>query len=446
MTALRVGSATDTGRVRSLNEDANLVSGDLFAVADGMGGHQGGEIASALAVQILRANATEPTTASLIDGVRLANQAILQKAGTDHALHGMGTTLCAIRLVDTADGQVIAWVNVGDSRIYLYRDGMLTQLSADHSLVEDLVRDGQLTADQAKDHPQRNILTRALGIDPDVQVDCETVIPYRGDRYLLCSDGLFNEVEEDRIAAVLRRLADPTEAAAELVRLANEHGGRDNITVVVVDVVDDGGRPAAASKALAAEPTTAESVGDHLGNGSSALPEAADHPFLAAEGRSDDFFDDLDRAGGRRFTWRVVVFIVLLLLVLGAAGAAVGWYARHTYFVGYRGDRVTIFRGRPGGFLWFDPTVEQGTSIKRADVPAAFRDDLKSGKDEGSIGGARRYVANMRDVIAEERSKQARTAPPPTTVPAFPTTIPLAPTSAPITPTTAPLTPTTVRR
>ena len=135
----------------------------------------------------------------------------------------------------------MAWANVGDSRVYLFRDGALTQLSEDHSLVQGLVRDGQLTKDAAAVHPQRHIVTRALGIDLDVEVDMDTVIPYRGDRYLLASDGLFDEIDENHIAGVLRRLADPTEASEELVRLANEHGGRDNTTVVVVEVTDDGG-------------------------------------------------------------------------------------------------------------------------------------------------------------------------------------------------------------
>lgn len=433
MTAFRVGSATDPGRVRSNNEDANMISADLFAVADGMGGHQGGEIASALAVQTLRATATEATTASLVDGVRLANRAIYQQAGTDEALHGMGTTLCAIRLVDTSEGQVLAWVNVGDSRIYLFRDGTLTQLSDDHSLVEDLVRDGQLTADQAKDHPQRNILTRALGIELDVEVDTETVIPYRGDRYLLCSDGLFNEVTENQIAAVLRRLVDPLEAADELVRLALEHGGRDNVTVVVVDVVDDGGRPEAASAALATEPTTEEAVDDEDIANPSGLPEVEDHPFLSAGARSDDFFGELNRARTRRFTWRVAGFVLLILLVLGTAAGAIGWYARHTYFVGFRSGQVTIFRGRPGGVLWFQPTVEQRIGIKRGDVPPAFRDDLRSGKDQATIDGARSYVANIRQVIRQARPKPTPTTPPvPTTGPPAPT----APVSSPPAPAT----------
>ena len=150
--------------------------------------------------------------------------------------------------------------NVGDSRAYLFRDGALVQLTEDHSVVADLVREGRITAEEAEVHPQRNIVTRVLGVYETVDVDLWPVDPVAGDRFLLCSDGLFNEVGADQIGSVLRRLDDPSEAAAELVRLANEGGGRDNITVVLVDVVDDGGVAEAASAALAGEPSGLESA------------------------------------------------------------------------------------------------------------------------------------------------------------------------------------------
>ena len=246
MTILRAGSATDVGRVRNANEDSRLIVTDrsLFGVADGMGGHQGGEIASAMAVELAERHTTERSLDSLMEAARVANRAIFEKAGAEPELSGMGTTLVALTLVDGPEGEELAWINVGDSRLYLMRDNELRQLSDDHSLVEELVRDGKLTANEAAYHPKRNIITRALGIDVDVNVDGKTILPLAGDRFVLCSDGLFNEVTVDQITSVLRRLADPDEAAAELVRLANDGGGRDNITVVVVDVVDDGGRAA----------------------------------------------------------------------------------------------------------------------------------------------------------------------------------------------------------
>ncbi|MDQ3147546.1 MAG: Stp1/IreP family PP2C-type Ser/Thr phosphatase, partial [Actinomycetota bacterium] len=262
MIRLRVGSATDTGLVRSVNQDAALVGEDeqVFAVADGMGGHAAGEVASEVALRALRAYA-QPTVEGMVRAVRMANQAVLDRAEDDPELRGMGTTLTTLSLVRTEpdgegpgsgiEAELLLITNVGDSRVYLFRDGELTQVTVDHSLVEDLVREGRLPPEEARTHPQRNIVTRVLGNEPDVEVDPFPVVPRRGDRFVLCSDGLFSELTDDRIAGVLRRLKDPTDAARDLVRLANDAGGRDNITVVLVDVVEDGGRAGAASAALA---------------------------------------------------------------------------------------------------------------------------------------------------------------------------------------------------
>ncbi|HEY4378264.1 MAG TPA: Stp1/IreP family PP2C-type Ser/Thr phosphatase [Acidimicrobiales bacterium] len=443
MTRFRVGSATDVGRVRSNNQDSKLVADHLYAVADGMGGHQGGEVASAMAVEVLGKDQIGRSLPELKERVRLANRTIFEKAGTDDGLRGMGTTLCAIALVDGLDGEEVAWVNVGDSRIYLFRDDDLLQLSADHSLVEDLVRDGQLTPEEAAVHPQRNILTRALGIDLDVDVDGSTVIPFTGDRYLLCSDGLFNEVDANRMAGVLRRLSDPDEAAAELVRLANEHGGRDNITVVIVEVTDDDGAAKTASDAIAQDTTTLEAVPippadeSHppaMGDRRSSLPAAGDHHDLGSE--VDDLYGDLHGARVRHLTWRVVGFVLILLVVVAAAVAAVGWQARHTYFVGFADDEVTIFKGHPGGVLWFDPTVEQRMKISRSQVPDALEASIAAGKEEPSVTAARNYVLNLRNQIAQIEAAKTTTTTTTTTAPTTTTT-----TTVPPTTTTAPALP-----
>jgi serine/threonine protein phosphatase PrpC len=248
MTRFAAGAATDVGQVRTVNQDNTLVGDDVFAVADGMGGHRGGEVASAVAVDALRHHFRERTPLSLVEAVREANQAIVERSQGDPELRGMGTTLCALaRARNDGGDEVLTIVNVGDSRAYLLKQGdvVLWQISEDHSLVQQLVRQGQLSPDAAAVHPQRNILTRALGIDRDVKPDAFVVMPVKGDRYLLCSDGLFNEVDETRIAQVLRQTSDPRKAAQVLVHLANEGGGRDNISVVVVDITDDGGRPRA---------------------------------------------------------------------------------------------------------------------------------------------------------------------------------------------------------
>ena len=233
------GAATDAGRVRSANEDSWLVDFPLFAVADGMGGHAAGEVASRLALDTLRTSVTDHTLESLVAAVKVANARVFEMSRTDNAMRGMGTTLCAVALVMIESHERLAVVNVGDSRVYVLQDGALVQVTEDHSLVESMVRQGTLTHEEAKVHPQRNILTRALGIDGDVGVDSWEVEPVSGDRYLLCSDGLFNEVpDETHRRACCSTPTTPTRPRACSSRLANEGGGRDNITVVIVDVVE----------------------------------------------------------------------------------------------------------------------------------------------------------------------------------------------------------------
>jgi len=290
MTAFRVGSASDVGQIRTLNQDAKLVAegATLFAVADGMGGHQGGEVASAIAVETLEATALEPTTSSVVEAVKEANRRIFARGADAPELRGMGTTLVAISLVRTGDAEnseEIAWVNVGDSRVYLLRDGEMRQLSRDHSLVEDLRRGGQLSDEEAASYPQRNILTRALGIDTDVQVDTGSVLPFRDDRFLLCSDGLFNEVDDPAIIEVLTGIDDPDAAADELVRRANAGGGRDNITCVVVVVADDGGRAerAAAAGAAGVASASTDGAGEPEGGAATGDPD----PASAVSGEPD---------------------------------------------------------------------------------------------------------------------------------------------------------------
>jgi protein phosphatase len=400
VTTFRAGSATDVGRVRSNNQDSHLVrEGELFAVADGMGGHQGGEVASATALDILGQAYDVASTPTLIQAVRSANQAVFDKASGDPDLKGMGTTLTALADVETPEGRRLAIVNVGDSRLYRLRNETIEQLTEDHSLVASLVQQGRITPEEAENHPQRNILTRALGIDEAVAVDSWEVEPVVGDRFLICSDGLFNEVDSNKMVATLRRLDVPADAAQELVRLANEGGGRDNITAVVVDVVslDD---PVAAAPAVDDPDDTLQ----HQAVAPDVPPpdDGDDTPTPPVVGDRDDVGDDDGEPKARRFTWRVAVFVLALLLLAVVVVGALGWYARNTYFVTIEDEQVVIFKGRPGGFLWFDPTLEQETGIPVEDVPDAVRPDLEDGVDQGTIGDAERYVANLEDQIAQQ--------------------------------------------
>jgi protein phosphatase len=234
---LRPGGATDTGNVRVTNQDRLLVDGDLVAVADGMGGHQAGEVASQLAIQVLREGfAADPTATGLVAAVHAANRAVWESGEADPGLRGMGTTIAAVALVTDDGEERLAVVNVGDSRAYLLHDGELRRLTADHSLVAELVRAGQISEAEARTHPRRNILTRVLGVAEEIEPFVAWAAPVRGDRLLLCSDGLFNELDEPEITAVLTTVAEPGAAAGRLVELANDHGGNDNITAVVLDI------------------------------------------------------------------------------------------------------------------------------------------------------------------------------------------------------------------
>lgn len=492
MTRLSSGGSTSTGQVRSNNQDSLFVGERLVAVADGMGGHRGGEVASKVALDTLVGALDGETTDALVTGVRSANAAVFEQAHGDPDLRGMGTTLCAVALVTDAGGaDHLALVNVGDSRVYLLREGRLEQVTEDHSLVESLVRQGRITPDEAAVHPQRNILTRALGISADVEVDSWVVAAVAGDRFLLCSDGLFNEVDEPVIEATLRKLADPTEAANELVRLANEGGGRDNITAVVLDVEEGG--PAGAAPPVpsrvdqASEPDLGAYTGDTApqpvvppapaaaatgaaaGVGGSALiddlppapgapaegpaagPEAgspaaaaadadagagatapgatapvvgADAPVEGGAGGAGDAAGAADGptqpAGApsatppppappadaataaepaaskpRRFTWRVLVFVVALLALLGLVAYLLAAYARGTYFVAFDGDQVVIEQGRPGGFLIWDPTIEEETGLTRADLQDVAVQRVEEENTLSSLDAAERFVDNL---------------------------------------------------
>ncbi len=231
---LQVGAATDVGQVRDHNEDDYLVDDDLglIAVADGMGGHRGGEVASAAALEALRVAFV--AGAPIDEAVIAANDAVHEQSVADPNLRGMGTTLTAGSFDD--EGHVVLG-HVGDSRAYLSRDGTFERVTTDHSLVEELIQAGELTPEEAERDPRRSQITRALGLERGVLVDVIELDLSDGDRLLLCSDGLTTMLSEDAIATFLADEADPTAAAVGLIDAANAAGGVDNITVIVIDVV-----------------------------------------------------------------------------------------------------------------------------------------------------------------------------------------------------------------
>jgi protein phosphatase len=413
------GAATDKGQVREGNEDAYVVDPRLrlFAVADGMGGHQAGEVASATALEALRAAIASGLAVG--DSITRANAAVLEKADEDDALTGMGTTITAL----VPEGEHVLIGHVGDSRAYLLREGEIVQVTDDHSLVEELVREGRITEEQAAVHPQRSIITRALGVDTEVQVDVVELTLRAGDRVLLCSDGLTTMLRAPEIATILRREADPTRCANALVDAANAAGGDDNITTVVIDVVDDdidGGSPADPAGGRAATAGSAPTLTDSTVTDLPAvdappdaradapvdLPAAAPPSAPAPEppappaGRSRRE-RRTDRHVGRsigRFLW----FAVPILLILGLGIAAIAWYARRTYFVAFERGTVVLYQGRPGGLLLWDPTVVRRTTLHRNDLPEQVQVAIEGEKSFSNRGDAVAYVIRFEN--------QARTA------------------------------------
>ena len=401
MTLLRSGSATDTGLVRSVNQDLAVESPSLFAVADGMGGHAGGEVASRLAIEALGvAFGRQPTGAGLSEAVTEANTVVWQRSQENPELRGMGTTLTAMAVVNEDGHDVLALVNVGDSRSYRFHDGEINQITTDHSLAEEMVRTGELTSAEAAVHPHRHILTRALGVSPEVTVDLWKIQPVRGDRYLLCSDGLTNELDTAQLAEVLSSVADPRRAAELLVRAARSHGGSDNITTVVVDVVvgEDGDASVPAVAAVAADfrtasPEAEEAAGDQGEWAQASTPEL---PASSRRERRRAKRRERRAARGRRLiTFRTLLFVILFGAVLAGAFYAVRWYDTNSYFVGVSNNELVIYQGRVGGFLWYHPQQVERTGVTTADVSAQYVSALQAGVEETSVASARTYVANL---------------------------------------------------
>ncbi len=391
MTRLVTAVATDPGRVRASNQDRAIVGNGFLAVADGMGGHVGGEIAARLAVEsIERAYKAHPSADGLLAAVHGANDDIYAHSSNDRGLRGMGTTLTAAALVETGHGPRVVVANVGDSRAYLFGHDGLRQLTEDHSLVEEMVRRGEITKHEALFHPHRHILTRALGVDRRLDVDSWTVEVGEGDRILLCSDGLTNECPDGEIAEILVANAGPDRAAHALVQRALEHGGNDNITVIVADVEGVTSR--------ADQDSDRQVLSARVGHPGGKIPATTKRGKRAS---APDPFGDSPTGAGRRPASRrsrdpserlvtpwSVLFVLALLGVLAGAAGFVTWFVKASYFVGFSGNKVAIFEGRPGGFLWFKPILVEKTSLTRSAVYPPSLPFLKAGLLEPSRSAA----------------------------------------------------------
>jgi protein phosphatase len=328
---------TDTGRQRDANEDSYLAQPPVFAVADGMGGAQAGEVASRLAAESFEAvdRGDESPEAYLRAIAKTANARIHRIAESDSSRSGMGTTLTAALV----EGEEVGIAHVGDSRAYLFRDGELKLLTSDHSLVEELRRQGRLTDEQAEDHPQRSIITRALGPERDVDVDTMTYRARPGDVYLLCSDGLTTMIKEQRIREVVAGSETLDEAVDRLVEEANEAGGRDNITVVAFRVAE-AEVPAEDEEHLTLVGPAAEEAGLTAAGVEAARRREAEREPAVVGGAAG-------APRPRHWPRRALKVLAVLVIVAGIAALAV-WGARQIYFLGTdSAGRLALYRGLP---------------------------------------------------------------------------------------------------
>ena len=346
--AAETASKTDTGRHRPINEDGALARPPVFVVADGMGGARAGEVASRIAIEAFESGLDDSGSPEerLAGRVREANRRIYERSRTELGREGMWTTLTAAYLDDGS----VAIAHVGDSRAYLFRDGELTRLTQDHSLVDELVRRGKLTQEQAAEHPQRSIITRALGPEPDVEVDTWTYPVRRDDVLLLCSDGLTSMVPEPLIAEILGAEDSLDRAGDRLIEQANEAGGRDNITVVLVRVeeVEAGvgatDEPTMIAPAAAAVPSQPSTSAPPPSSRPTAEPPRRQLTPLPAQAAAEA---GRPRRRERRYV-KPLAALVAVLIVLFLIGGGGYLATRQLYFVGTNPQGiVTIYRGLP---------------------------------------------------------------------------------------------------
>ena len=394
---------TDTGRQRRDNEDSAYARAPVFVVADGMGGAQAGEVASRIAVEAFEQGLPDSGSPEerLAERVREANTQIYERSRADRGRAGMGTTLTAAYVDETH----VAIAHVGDSRGYLFRDGSLQRLTQDHSLVDELVRRGKLTEEQAAEHPQRSIITRALGPEPDVEVDTWTYPARAGDVILLCSDGLTSMISEERVKTILADHDSLDAAADALIREANEAGGRDNITVVLFRLEELGADDASGEETMVGVAVPRDAV--------AAQTEESDRPGAAVvavapppEHSTAHRVPPPPPPGTRRLEPRPpatvtrerrfatpVAALLATVIVLGLILAGGYLASRQLYFLGTNAQGiVTVYRGLPYDLPFGVPLYETYyvSGVPASVVPAARRgqllnNDLRSQSDATSL-------------------------------------------------------------
>ena len=349
------GSRTDIGCLRDHNEDSLVVTPPLFAVADGMGGHAAGEVASEIAVRVLSELAPEhPDGEALGRAIEEANRAVIQAAREGRGRQGMGTTMTAAML----EGERLVIAQVGDSRAYLLHQGKLQQLTRDHSLMADMIEAGQLTPEEARTHPQRSVITRALGSDAHLHPDIYEINVETGDRLLICSDGLSGMIFDDRIENTLRRVQDPQRCASQLVNEAIAAGGHDNVTVIVADVT---GYAEVRRKKLA-----------------------------------------------RKTKLSIALVLVLFAAIIAGAAWGTQTYLNTAAYLANDNGKVAVYRGVPGSVLGLSFShLERTTDVTVADLQPGVANRLNEGIRVDDMEAADALVKEYEDEIAARSKNQA---------------------------------------
>ncbi len=384
-------AATDPGKRRRRNEDAYVVEPPLFAVADGMGGAQAGEIAARIAAMVLRESSGEEAVVELI---KEANRRVYEAAASDEARSGMGTTITAALVED----DTVQIGHVGDSRAYRIRDGQLEQLTEDHSLVAELVRSGKLSPEEADVHPQRSVITRTVGTDPDVDVDTFSVDARAGDVFMLCSDGLTTMVADESIREIVdRNRANLDKAARALVDAANKGGGEDNVTIVLFEI----GESASALEDTATLPVVEESVADEETlSGLEGIPTIDDTTLMSPGELEALSRRDGNGHGDHRRVSRTAVIVGSTTLVVVLA-ALVVWSLSRSYFVGAEPNgKIAVYQGFPWDIvgsvrlyrLRYESPVLAG-ELSQAERRKLFGHDLRS--YDAALRAVKQYEAEV---------------------------------------------------
>ncbi|MDQ1126039.1 MULTISPECIES: PP2C family protein-serine/threonine phosphatase [Microbacterium] len=393
-----------TGKVRSNNQDSGFSGSNLFVVADGMGGHAGGDIASSIAVHHLEgldhgfptpAEAERELREAIVDAAHVLVDTVAERP----ELAGMGTTVSAVLMVD--DYAVIA--HIGDSRVYLFRDGAFTQITTDHTFVQRLVDSGRITPEEARYHPRRSVLMRVLGdMGTDPEVDAFIMQTQPGDRWLICSDGLCGVVDDAQTAKVLRQDLAPGRTADMLLKLALDAGAPDNVTIVLVDV---GGRHPMYSGTATVVGSAATPKGIEIPVARPARTgwfqtgrQAANEPshFEPAAEYLEELIEEDRRRGRRRRVWWFVGFIAIVAVIAAGVFAGYAW-TQTRYFIGADDDSVVIYRGiqQDIGPISLSTPFED-TDILLADLPAYQRQSVEQTISARSLADAQAIVDNLR--------------------------------------------------